>query len=892
MAKGRLWPKEKVYIPDADAVLRQIDLLEKAGPVLGNVLFLESVLSTIRSRSYEVYERVRGLLASHPENLHTAIFSNEHRQETYLERNLTGESEEKYNERLLVHALNWLADHWKVVNIRPVLVVDTTKSSLTGKFEVVATKSIAEGNTVLQELFVEHEEENTMDVDEDASVGKKPYVIFSDYLPERKARAGVKAGRLFQGTFRPSMYNVQEGLTSVSLDPKDRSKRQQVLLIGRENQNRAIDGDVVIIEILPKNEWKGASNLAVEQDDLQEESDDEDVEKNDVVQKDTPPADIIPNGKVVAIAKRNWRPYCGTISSGSFRGGETALFVPIDRSVPKIRIRSHRIREHLGKRLIVVVDKWDRSSAHPRGHIVRAVGSSGDKEAETEVILIENGIPLRKFSKASMECLPDENWAVTEEHIKTRWDFREMDICSVDPPGCTDIDDALHFRRISDSEVEVGVHIADVTAFVAHDSALDREAAERGCTVYLVDRRIEMLPSLLSSKLCSLRSNVERLAFSAIIRLDNDGNVLSSKYGRSVIKSKAALTYQAAQERIDAARKVFGKRPGAPVNPVDSSLLGLAALAKKLRERRMKAGALILASPEVKFKISEVTDAVTDVHLYEVRETNRMVEEFMLLANVVVAERILRQFPQCAMLRRHPRPSEEMFEPLLRAAKAAGFEVDVSNSRKLNDSLSALDATAKKNGDDYLGTLMRIIATRSMTQAVYFSSGEVSDPQYLHYGLASPVYTHFTSPIRRYADVLVHRLLSACLGFSSLPLSLQNSKRMNELAEVINTRHRCAQFASRASSVLHTVLLFRHKTLQEPARITKLLGNGFVVLVPKYGVEGVVHIDEELKPTVDEDMQVMKLADGRAFRVLGNVRVQIRVDTKPERQDRVLYEVV
>ncbi len=186
---------------------------------------------------------------------------------------------------------------------------------------------------------------------------------------------------------------------------------------------------------------------------------------------------------------------------------------------------------------------------------------------------------------------------------------------------------------------------------------------------------------------------------------------------------------------------------------------------------------------------------------------------------------------------------------------------------------------------------MRIIATRSMTQAVYFSSGEVSDPEYLHYGLASPVYTHFTSPIRRYADVLVHRLLSACLGFSSLPMSLQNSKRMNQLADVINQRHRCAQFASRASSVLHTVILFRNKTLREPARITKLLGNGFVVLVPKYGVEGVVHIEDELKPVVDEDMQKMNLADGREYKVLGNVRVQIRVDSKPERQDRVIYEI-
>ncbi len=526
--------------------------------------------------------------------------------------------------------------------------------------QIATMKSVVESDAALLEIYAEHEEDEGMDVDEDPAVAKRPRFIFPDYLPERKARAGVKAGRYFQGTFRPSMYNVQEAWTSVVMDPKDKSKFTKVLLIGREKQNRAIDGDVVIIEILPKSEWRGSSNLAVTQDDVHAESDDDGDDGDEVIQKEGQAAavDIVPNGKVVAIAKRNWRPYCGTVSSESFRGGESALFVPIDRSVPKIRIRSRRIKEHLGKRLIVVVDKWDRSSAHPGGHIVREVGTSGDKEAETEVILIEHGIPTRKFSKAAMACLPDENWVVTEEHVKTRWDFRSLDICSVDPPGCTDIDDALHFRRISDSEIEVGVHIADVTAFVAHDSALDKEAAERGCTVYLVDRRIEMLPSLLSSKLCSLRSNVERLAFSAIIRLDNDGNVLGSKYGRSVINSKASLTYQQAQERIDAARKVLGGDESS-IDNVTRSLLGLAEAAKKLRERRMAAGALILASPEVKFKISEVTDEITDVHLYQVRETNRMVEEFMLLANVVVAEKTLRQFPQCAMLRRHPRPRKK-----------------------------------------------------------------------------------------------------------------------------------------------------------------------------------------------------------------------------------------
>lgn len=269
-----------------------------------------------------------------------------------------------------------------------------------------------------------------------------------------------------------------------------------------------------------------------------------------------------------------------------------------------------------------------------------------------------------------------------------------------------------------------------------------------------------------------------------------------------------------------------------------------------------------------------------------------MVEEFMLLANIVVAEKTLQHFPHCAMLRRHPKPSNEMFEPLLKAAESAGYTIDASNSRILNDSLATVDAEAKKKGDDYLGTLLRILATRCMTQAVYFSSGEVDDPEYLHYGLAAPVYTHFTSPIRRYADVLVHRLLSACLGFNSLPMTLQDSKRMTDLADQINERHHCAQFASRASNALHTLLLFKDKTLDETARVMRVLGNGLVVLVPRYGVEGIVQIGDERGPVLDELTQTLSTTDGKSYKILSTVKVRISVDSAPERRDKVLYELV
>ena len=908
-----------IFIPDAQAVLQQLDVLEH----LDNVMLYHSVLKAVRSADASVYDRVKDRIAGSSASGDTVmengnlgvnwtVFSNENHSGCYVEKGL-GEDEVSYQSSLMKSTLKWLSNHWKKMidkgSITEVIVLlGNSKSESSQAFSGIPGISIfsiegfvTERRKDLVEAFAEvpEEEGEEMEIENNASAPAKRRQVFPNFISDSKARQGVKSRRLYQGVYHPSPYNYRESYVSVRMDPADQSKLTKVLLSGREAQNRAIDGDNVVIELLPRSEWLAPSRRVAEEEDDNANDDDvtEDTstEKESVKVQETSSTSIEeekePTGRVVAIGKRNWRPYCGAVVSKSFVGGDRALFAPIDRRIPRIRIRSRRISDLLGKRLLVVIDKWDRRSAHPDGHVVREIGVSGDKEAETQVLLIENGIPTRKFSDKAMACLPDENWRVTPEHVESRWDLRETVICSVDPPGCTDIDDALHFKRISEQEVEVGVHIADVTAFVRHDSALDQEASERGTTVYLVDRRIEMLPSLLSSNLCSLKGNVERLAFSCVLRMDNDGNVLSSQFGRSVIKSRAALTYAAAQEKVDAARKQ--RERGLPIDdPVSESLVGLANIAAKLRKRRMDAGALILASPEPKFKISEETDAITDVHVYETRETNRMVEEFMLLANIVVANRTLKQFPHCAMLRRHPKPSQEMFEPLLKAAKAANVNLDVTNSKTLNESLARIAKDGERKGDAYLGTLLRILATRCMTQAVYFSSGEVSNPEFLHYGLAAPVYTHFTSPIRRYADVLVHRLLSSCLGYSSLPMKLQDSKQMQRLADVVNERHRCAQYAARASADLHTVLLFKNKTLKEPGRILRVLANGLVVLIPRYGVEGIVPIDEEQKPVLNDIQQTLILKNGKVFRILQSVQVQIRVDSAPETRDKVLYELV
>mmetsp|Transcript_52747 Transcript_52747/g.118612 ORF Transcript_52747/g.118612 Transcript_52747/m.118612 type:complete len:340 (+) Transcript_52747:3-1022(+) len=290
----------------------------------------------------------------------------------------------------------------------------------------------------------------------------------------------------------------------------------------------------------------------------------------------------------------------------------------------------------------------------------------------------------------------------------------------------------------------------------------------------------------------------------------------------------------------------------------------------------MSAGALELSSQEVRFELDSETSDPTDVAEYQLRETNKLIEELMLLANTSVAKKILSEFPQFSVLRRHPAPKDEACKSLSKLLSKHGFEFSYGTNKEFGKSLDA----AVKPGDPFFNKLVRMLACRCMNQAVYFCTGEVQEALYGHFGLAMERYTHFTSPIRRYADVLVHRFLAACLGIEPLPDILQQKALISEQCELINLKNRMSQFASRVSVDLHTFLYFKKRGPQEcMAVVTRIRKNGLQVNVPRYGIEGAVLLPEE-EWTMDEEEQFAKnkADESRKVTIFGKVRVQIVAD--------------
>ncbi|RZF37909.1 hypothetical protein LSTR_LSTR005409 [Laodelphax striatellus] len=851
-SESTLFPQPHYIVPDTNVVLDQIDILEE--DAIQNVIILHTVLDEVKHRSIVVYKRLKDILKN-GQSRKFYVFVNEHHKDTYVERE-PGESSNDRNDRAIRKAVAWYNTHLsssqrqrsKKDVLKVVLLTEDAANKEKAEAENILVASAIDYVNSLKNQPALADKLSSRQCNSELSGGKAP--LFPPYLSPVEIQNGLKTGKLYQGAFLASRENFLEGQVNVeNLD-------KPVLIQGRESLNRSVDGGV--LEEEEERELKEAKKKKIEKQ---------------------------PTGKIVGIIRRKWRQYCGILQDNPVKGSVRHMFVPAERKIPRIRIETRQAEKLLHQRVIVSIDSWPRNSRYPIGHFVKALGKIGDKETENEVLLLEHDVPHGNFSEAVLSFLPKLPWVITPEDLTKRRDLRHLDVCSVDPPGCTDIDDALHCRLLDNGNYEVGVHIADVSHFIRPGNALDKEAALRATTVYLVDKRIDMVPDLLSSNLCSLREKVDRFAFSCIWEITKDAEIVKTDFCKSIIFSRGAFTYKEAQMRID---------DSSQQNSIALSLRGLNSLAKILKKRRMENGALVLASPEIRFHVDSETHDPIDVKAKEMLETNSMVEEFMLLANISVAEKIYQEFPECAMLRRHPEPAQNMFEPLIKAGRHLGFDIRTTSGKELAASLDA----ARMPSNPYFNTMLRILATRCMMQAVYFCSGMLTKAEFAHYGLASPIYTHFTSPIRRYADIMVHRLLASCIGADTTYPELLDRRKNHNLCHNLNYRNRMAQYAGRASVALYTHIFFRDQVRDEEGYILFVRKNALQILVPRYGLEGTLYLKSPIKGKeldvefVFNEEDHTQRCGNIVFHTFDPVTVQLSLDTSNVQHEKLSFRLV
>ena len=453
-----------------------------------------------------------------------------------------------------------------------------------------------------------------------------------------------------------------------------------------------------------------------------------------------------PEGQVVEIIQRAKTHFVGIIQKQdrfAFMVSDSRTMV-VDIFIPLTDLGGAED----GEKVLVEMTDWPQRMNNPVGRVVKRLGRPGDNNVEMQSILAEYDFPLDFPPEAEREA--EHIAEPTEKDYEDRKDFRNVTTFTIDPADAKDYNDAISFRRMKNGHYEVGVHIADVSHYVKPGTHIDREAFTRGTSVYLVDRTIPMLPEKLCNGVCSLRPHEDKLCFSVVMEMDDNANVLKTWFGKTVINSDCRYAYEEAQEVIEGTKATA-------LTPTDKAILELHKLATILREGRYKDGAINFESQEVKFKLDENAKPI-GVYIKEDKEANWLIEEFMLLANRHVAERIgagnKKISPKTFVYRVHDEPNPEKLNTFVEFVGKLGYKIKTSSRQALAHSYNSLFETIAGRGEEYM---IDSIAIRTMSRA-YYSTENIG-----HYGLGFRFYTHFTSPIRRYPDLMVHRLLQLYL---------------------------------------------------------------------------------------------------------------------------------
>ncbi len=448
-------------------------------------------------------------------------------------------------------------------------------------------------------------------------------------------------------------------------------------------------------------------------------------------------------GQIVEIKERTKNSYVGVLQMTHNYGFVIAdnQKMPYDIFIQADKLNGAKD----GEKVLVKIIEWPQQANNPFGEITTILGQPGENDVEMQSILADYDFPLC-FPKNVEADAAKIDTVIHEKEIASRKDFRSTWTMTIDPYDAKDFDDAISLKKLDNGNYEVGVHIADVSHYVKPGSAIDNEALNRATSVYLVDRVIPMLPEVLSNNVCSLRPNEDKLTFSAVFEIDGKAEVKKQWFGKTIINSNRRYSYEEAQEIIETNE---GDYP--------EEIQTLNALAIILRQKRFSNGAINFQSEEVKFKLDEKGKPI-ETYVKEPKESNHLIEEFMLLANKKVAEHIGtpkgKQEPKTFVYRIHDEPNPEKLSTFVQFLKKLGYSLNVSSRKTLADSYNNLFNKIKGKGEE---NMIETIAVRTMAKAEY------STENIGHYGLAFPYYTHFTSPIRRYPDLMVHRLLEKYL---------------------------------------------------------------------------------------------------------------------------------
>ncbi len=644
--------------------------------------------------------------------------------------------------------------------------------------------------------------------------------MLSDGFIEECSRDRYRLSSRHQPRFEGVVCGAASGALFVRLDGDG---EQQEVYISRRNAHNALDGDRVRI-VMSRRVRSGAS----------------------------------PEGVVVEIVERSRKPYVGVASLT-----HTSIFVTPDSKrlgtdiyLPKKLYADVRDGDKVAVRIV----SWDEGTRLPVGEIVDILGPAGDNDTEMHAILAEYDLPYR-FDDEVLRAAAAIPAAITEADYAERRDFRQVTTFTVDPADAKDFDDALSVRRLSDGVWEVGVHIADVTHYVTPGSVLDTEAYDRGTSVYLVDRTVPMLPERLSNELCSLRPKEESLCFSAVFTINEELELLDEWFGRTVIYSDRRFAYEEAQQVIETGRGDYAEE-----------ILTLNRLAQGLRRERFRRGAISFEREEVRFRLDEKGRPL-GVYIKEQKEANQMIEEFMLLANRRVAEfcgrrmQNGRKVARTMVYRVHDEPNEEKLTRFREFITRFGYSFRASKGRAVAKEMNKL---IRQVHDRPEANAVSTLAVRSMAKA-YYTTDNIG-----HYGLAFPYYTHFTSPIRRYPDMMVHRLLARYLAGGK-------SADRNELEErcaYASDREIVAAEAERASIKYKMVEFMRDKIGEEfDGCVSGMSEWGIYVELNDTHIEGMAFlrdIEDDFYVFDQARYQIEGRSTGRTFTLGTPVRVRVK----------------